>query len=203
MKLSNNLMLLCIIALGTTGCSAVRGELVETGMTSAEASATSPLVDLEPEANEDGIIEIGSLAISEPFAFTAPEIFSGAVVSGTELYYNSPMIVTFVSPTCAVCIVEGPEIAQSAEDNPEVTFLVIHSGDTNESYQDYADTLGLYQENVIHVEDENGVIWKRFGITSTPSSLLVDADGRVSQSKGALELQGQEKATEVVLTGLG
>lgn len=195
-------VLLPLIALMTlvligTGCSGVRGSLVETnvGDQTEEAVAES----LAPEVLDDGSVAIGTTATSAPFAFTAPELFTGASVSGLELYNDAPMIVTFVSPTCPVCLTEGPEIANAAELYPDITYLVVHGGADTDSYRSFADEQGLYQENVIHVEDESGVLWERFGVVATPSTLLVDGEGRVTQSTGALELQGHEQAANNVL----
>ncbi len=188
--------LLALVLLGT-GCAGVRGELVESGMADEETDIDP--TDIEPEMNEDGAIQIGDLALETPFGFTAPELFSGRSVSGAELYANAPMIMTFMSPTCAVCVNEAPELAAAAERNPDITYLVVHGGADTDSYRDFADERGLYQENVIHVEDTAGIIWERFSVISTPTTLMVDLEGRVTKSTGALEIQGQQRAADIVL----
>ena len=194
------LTLILALALVGTGCSGVRGNLVETGIADGSAETAYPnLAPAESTGSADDSIATGDTASAEPFAFTAPDLFTGTTVTGLELYQEAPMIVSFVSPTCPVCVTEGPEIAFAADMHPDVTYLLIHSGADSESYRHYAETAGLYQENVIHVEDGSGVIWQRFNIVSTPSTLMVDVDGRVSQSTGALELQGHAKAADLVL----
>lgn len=199
MKRSALLPLIAIMAFALVGtaCSGVRGSLVETGV--REESEESVAASLAPEVQDDGSVAIGTASLAEPFAFTAPELFTGASVSGLELYTEAPMIVTFVSPTCPVCLTEGPEIAKAADLHPDITYLIIHGGADTDRYRSFADEQGLYQENVIHVEDEAGVLWSRFGVISTPSTLLIDGEGRVSQSTGALELQGHEQAANKVL----
>ena len=180
-------LVMCLALLATTGCTAVRGDLVETGI----GPVDTPLaVQADTTAAEEDA--------SEAFNFSATELFSGTEISGADLYQNAPMIVTFVTPTCAVCRSEGPEVAAAAETNGDITYLIVHSGADAQSYEQYADETGLYQENLIHINDLGSALLQRFGVSSYPTSLLVGTDGTVRQSIGALELQGQAEAADVV-----
>ncbi len=185
-------LVLAIGLLATTGCSAVRGELVETGVGTADAA-----LDASPFSTDE--VENESDDLSEAFNFSGTELFRRSTVSGADLYNNAPMIVTFVTPTCAICRSEGPQVAAAAETYGDITYVIVHSGDTTKGYESYADDNGLFQENVIHLDDGDGVLLRRFSVTSYPTSLLVGADGAVRQSVGALESQGLDEAAKVVL----
>ena len=149
-----SLLLLIALALVGTGCSGVRGTLVESGVADTTTETLPEAWEPEEvlESNSDGTVAIGDRASAEPFAFTAPELFTGSSVSGLELYDDAPMIVSFVSPSCPICVTEGPEIAFAADMHPDITYLVVHSGADTESYRSFAEEAGLYQElSLIHI----------------------------------------------------
>jgi len=178
------LIALVLLMFVATSCGAVRGERVESGVSSdndstveAELLAQRGLVDATYVDQVEG---------NGAFAFTAFELATREPVFGTELVRDGQAIITFVVPSCPVCTVEGPEIAQSASDNPDVTYVVVHSGGTTQDYEQYVESSGLTLENVVHLDDSPGVLWARFGIIQQPSNIFVDAEGGVSQSLGAL-----------------
>lgn len=182
------------LALAAAGCSSVKGEL-------SAPPEEAPPVTLQMA---DGPVEEAPTdpeAAAGAFAFEAPELYGNAVVSGAELYQNSPAIITFVSPTCPVCVEEGPKLANAAEDNPDINYVVVHSFGDREMYLDYNDASALGQENVIHIVDHDGVLWDRFGVSAQPSTVLIDSEGQLSSSRGALQDDGLVRAAEFVTSG--
>ncbi len=127
----------------------------------------------------------------EPFTFLAQEFRTGATVDGLDLYRDRPTLITFSVPSCPVCAREAPEIAAAAERYPGITFVVVHSQGDDESYGEFVDGAGLDRPtNVINVIDDELELWRRFSIVQQPTSILIDLDGHVSSTRGALASEG-------------
>ena len=184
MRRRPELIALLLLVLISTSCGAVRGERVELGVSPQSDSRVETEVPTQP-----GLVDatyVDQVEGNGAFAFTAFELSTRNPLFGSDLVRNGQVVVTFVVPSCPICIAEGPEIARSAAENPDITYLVVHSGGTVEDYQQYVETSGLTFDNVVHLDDSPGVLWARFGIVQQPSNIFVDADGGVSQSLGAL-----------------
>ena len=181
-------MLAVCLLLG--GCGDLRGERVVSGISKNNVPTVqrSDLVQSRPE-----VIEVQSVYNSDAFAFSAIELFSRNFTTGTNLVADGPVIITFVVPQCAVCVSEGSELAASAASNPDVTYVVVHSGGTGEAYSEYVASSGLKRSNVVHLDDSSGRLWARFGVVQQPTSVLIAADGAVSQSLGGLGEAGLER----------
>lgn len=173
------------LSLLTSACSGVRGELDESGQVPEVAPVELAFEDVETE---------GLVGAQANFAFRAPELYTGQIVEGTELFSNAPLIVVFVQPSCDICHVEAPKLAYAAELHPEINYVMVHGFGTTDEFLEFNDGFDLSQENVIHLVDTEGVLWNRFGVTSQPSSVLVDIDGVVSTSRGALGDDGLARA---------
>lgn len=173
-------------ALSLAGCSGVRGELVETQVDQVPSDRVE-LTFADPGDREEAL-----------FAFTAPELFTGTRIDGLDLHNDAPLVMTFVVPSCAVCVVEAPKLASAAEANGGVNFVVVHSFGEVDGFLEYADQYNLSSENTIHLVDIDGTLWDRFGIYSQPSSILVDESGRVTSSRGALGDDGLLRAISTV-----
>ena len=184
MRRRPELIALLLLVLISTSCGAVRGERVELGVSPQSDSGVETEVPTHP-----GLVDatyVDQVEGNGAFAFTAFELSTRNPLFGSDLVRNGQVVVTFVVPSCPICIAEGPEIARSAAENPDITYLVVHSGGTVEDYQQYVETSGLMFDNVVHLDDSPGVLWARFGIVQQPSNIFVDSDGAVSQSLGAL-----------------
>lgn len=178
------------LSLLTSACTGVRGELEESGQ---------PIDEAPTELAFEGEPEVADLEGTQVnFAFRAPELYTGDMVEGAELFADAPLIMVFAVPSCDVCHVEGPKLARAAEIHPEINYVVVHSFGTTDEYLDYIDNSGLIQENVLHLVDAEGVLWERFGVVSQPSSVLVDTDGLVTTSRGALGDDGLARAAAQV-----
>ena len=192
MRRRPELIALLLLTLIASACGAVRGERVEVGMSTQGADSTT---EIGPSAQRDfgDATLVDRVEGTGAFAFTAFELSSREPLFGQDLVSQSPVVVTFVVPSCPVCVAEGPELARSASTNPDVAYVIVHSGGTVEDYEQYVETSGLTLENVVHVDDSPGLLWARFGIVQQPSNILVDADGGVTQSLGALGEAGLEE----------
>ena len=184
MRTRPELICLLVLMFIATSCGAVRGERVEAGIAPHSDSTTE--TRLPAQRGLVGATYVDQVEGNAAFAFTAFELSTRDPLFGSDLVRNGHVLVTFVVPSCPICVEEGPELARSAAENPGVTYVVVHSGGTVEDYQRYVETSGLTLANVVHLDDSPGVLWARFRIVQQPSNIVVDADGAVSQSLGAL-----------------
>lgn len=182
------LIALVVSCLLLSSCGAIRGERVVAGLdTEAEVATTENLLPVRGPSNAVTVSNVGQ---SEAFAFSATELFSRNAVVGTDLVNDQPTIITFVVPQCPVCVAEGLELAESAANNPEITYVLVHSGGTADAYDTYISSSGLTMSNVVHLDDSPGLLWARFGVIQQPTSVQIDAEGEVTQSLGALGEDG-------------
>ena len=193
MSIRLEMVALLLLVLVASSCGAVRGERVE----SAISTQGEPTHVVETDLLADGGTSNGTLVDevegNGAFTFTAVELSSRDPLLGEDLVRNGQVIVTFVVPSCPICVAEGPELARSAAANLDVTYVVVHSGGTVEDYERYIESSGLLLDNVVHLDDSPGLLWLRFGIVQQPSNIFIDGDGGVSQSFGALGESGLER----------
>ncbi len=200
-----------LLTLSTIGCAGIRGDRVETGtddrpvLVAPEATLAPTSTDgfsdaVTPAAARGSAPRTSPLATAEPeaFGFVAPELFTGAPVSGVDIYESGPALMVFVSPGCVISVEESPDLAASAEMNPTVTYVFVHTGGDPLAYQQFVEGADLYQQNSIHIDDTERVLWNRFGVTTQPSTVLVDGDGLVSITAGGLGTEGLDNAIGLV-----
>jgi thiol-disulfide isomerase/thioredoxin len=184
-------------------CGAARGELVENGFTApADTDVELAFVD-ESEFNSPlAGWETTRLAADAPgveaFGFDATELRSGSNIEGGVLFEQRPLIISFVTPTCPICSVEAPKLAFAAEQNPDITYVMVHNGSVDTDYLDFLQATGIDDGNIVHLVDGDVSLWAHFGVLQQPSYVFVDADGIVTSSIGALEDHGLERAAEEI-----
>ncbi len=190
-----------------SGCGSIRGEramvdgsgavvevpLVSEPLTPAGTDGASALVAPVVEVPED-------VAVPAAFQFTAT-LVDGGSIAGDELTADAPVLMTFVQPTCPISHEEAPKIAAAARLHPEITYVIVHSGGSVDDYRAMTAEAGLDAPNIVHVDDSDQQLWKRFGVTASPSSILVDAAGLVRSSYGALGESGLERAADSLYAG--
>ena len=184
MRTRPELICLLVLMFIATSCGAVRGERVEAGIAPHSDSTTE--TRLPAQRGLVGATYVDQVEGNAAFAFTAFELSTRDPLFGSDLVRNGHVLVTFVVPSCPICVKEGPELARSAAENPDVTYVVVQSGGTLEDYEVYVQSSGLTLDNVVHIDDSPGLLWSRFGIVQQPSNIVVNADGAVTQSLGAL-----------------
>lgn len=179
---------------GAAACSTVRGEPELRGW----VTTTTVADDGGSEAGPAPTVEVapGDVAPAA-FAFAATDL-DGAPIAGTELYARRPLVMSFVVPTCPVCVTEASELAAAARRRPDVGFVIVHSGGDAESYRGWIDAADVDGTNVVHVVDDELALWHRFGVTAQPSTVLVAADGTLRTVVGALGESGLDRAAGVV-----
>jgi len=117
--------------------------------------------------------------------------FDGSQASIRD-YRGKPVVMNFFSSTCVPCQTEMPaleHIHRTAGD--KVTFLGLDVQDTAESGRAFVESVGVTWDMG---RDPDASILQSLGGTALPTTVLLDADGRiVYQHLGALEVPDLEK----------
>ncbi len=143
---------------------------------SASASPTSGEADAGAGAGAGGEEDT---ATPELLDFTATTV-SGDSFDGADLA-GRPAVLWFWAPWCPTCRSQVPQVEALAERYGERASVVgIGSLDSAEAIADFAGDV----EGVTHLEDEDGVLWKRFGVSEQSSFVVLDAEGRVAFEAG-------------------
>ena len=177
-----------------SSCSVLRGDMVESGF---DGGDTREVVVQDVE-QLDSTVALGDNPAAAAFDFQVIDLLDKATVQGSDLYANRSTIMTFVVPGCPVCVVEAPKIAAAAARHPEISYVMVHTGGSEVDYLDYVAAHGLDAANIVHLRDDRGDLWRRFNIVAQPSTLLLDREGSLSSSSGALGDDGLERAAAVV-----
>ncbi len=175
-----------ILILAVTGCAPDRPEVsVQTGDNDREPK----MAFVEPDDSEDP---------GAAFDFAAPELFTGEMVSGQELFTDAPTIITFIDPNCPVCVSEGPKLAEAAAEHPGVNFVVVHGYSNAQAYAGFVHRSDLHTENMVHLVDTEGVLTNRYNLLFQPSSLLVNGSGQMTVAAGSLGVEGINEAVAII-----
>lgn len=199
--------LLVTLALATAACGSLRGERTTIDVPEPEvqfvedidagddaetvaAPDERPVIDVETDDSGVG-----------PFAFVAAEFETGETINGTDLHDSGLVLMGFSLPSCPVCHTEAPKIRAAALLNPDITYVVVHSGASETDIGDFVDEHELRADNIVHLIDPDRDLWIRFGVAVQPYYVLVDKDGTLAGSTGALGDHGLERAAERLRTG--
>jgi thiol-disulfide isomerase/thioredoxin len=165
--------------------------------------ATEPSTTTVPTSTGPAPVKVDPAASSSaPFRFLAANLAGGPDVDGEQLFAKAPLVMTFVTPWCPVCIQEGPLLAATIKSHPEITYVFVHASGSAADYQAFIDSAGLVGANVLHIDDTDGAVWRRFNVASQPAFVLVDRKGLMRDSTGALDEAGLAKAAALVDDGI-
>lgn len=118
-------------------------------------------------------------AVPEALDFRATTVagdaFEGASVAGR------PVLLWFWAPWCPTCRGQIPQVESLAADyGDDLTVLGVGSLDSADAIADFAEDVNDFTQ----LEDEDGDLYRRFGIVEQSSFVLLDADGEVAFSTG-------------------
>ena len=196
---------LLTVILAATGCSTIRGEESESDFGSDDGVAV-----VFADEPADAAIEVGSASVSDAGAaseainFVSTELYSRADIDGTTLFGGGGVMATFVQPGCEFSSEHAEILASAAADTESgVTYVFVHSGATREAFTQFVVGAGLDTDNIVHLDDMNGELSYRFGVDAYPATLLVDASGQLSSTKGALDAERLDRALAIVTSPSG
>ena len=101
---------------------------------------------------------------------------SGTEINSGELLNGNRLVVSLWSTWCVPCRRELPQLQQFAVEHQDVSVVAVNLGDKLDSVAAYADEIGLTMPVVI---DSEGRISSALGVTSVPSTIVIDSHGKV------------------------
>ena len=116
-------------------------------------------------------------AAASPATFTAATLGGGTFDSAALA--GNPAVLWFWAPWCPTCAGQAKTVRGLAETyRGRVTVLGVAGLDKPAEMDHFVDIFKL--TGMTHLADEQGVVWKRFGIAEQSLYVLLDASGQVS-----------------------
>lgn len=194
---------LLAVAVLLAGCGAAEVDEPEAAAPSPTASpappAPPPPTASPPPAASESPSPTPVAVVPEELDFTAPTV-DGGTFEGASLA-GRPAVLWFWAPWCPVCRREAPLIAGlAAEYEGSVAFVGVAglSGDLD-AMEDFVAGTGV--DGIAHIDDRDGEVYSRFGVTQQYDLGLVSADGAVEVLRGPLEEHEIEAAVERLAAG--
>ena len=174
-----------LTALVLAGCSGTASD--DGGSDVArEPSASPSTTSSDPAAPESAPAE-GDGSTGEAGAGEVPQSldFTGTTVTGDDFEGASlqgrPTLLWFWAPWCPTCRGQIPQVQGLADDyEGELNVVGVGSLDSAEAIADFAGDV----PGITHLEDVDGELWQRFGVTEQSSFVLLDEDGAVAFEAG-------------------
>ena len=101
---------------------------------------------------------------------------SGIKISTDDLLTGNTLVVSLWSTWCVPCRRELPQLQEFAAKHQNVSVVAVNLGDKLDSVAAYAQEIGLTMPIVI---DSEGRISSALGVTSVPSTIVIDSHGKV------------------------
>jgi peroxiredoxin len=122
---------------------------------------------------------------TRPFApeFVLPELQTGRPLQLTALRGRG-VLLTFFSVHCGWSRNESPFVEQYALAHPEVTVLII-TRDADEELEALRAWVSEYLPHAVVVRDRGSQVFDLYGVTTTPTTIVVDARGRMQAIRTA------------------
>lgn len=108
--------------------------------------------------------------------FTATTL-GGATFEGATLA-GKPVLLWFWAPWCPTCAGQAQHISELA-DTYEGQVNVVGVGGLDQAEAMRTFVADREVDNFVHLSDETGAVWQRFGITAQSTYVVLDADGTV------------------------
>ncbi len=176
--------------------------LMVTGAIAAAAILGVAALSARPRG---GTSVTGTPALGEP----APEVtltdFEGESFSLQD-YEGRPVVMNFWASWCPFCAAEMPDFEKVHRSvSEDVTFLGIDQCESCQGGSRGAAERLARETGVSYrlAEDPNGSVFVAFGGSSMPTTIFIDANGRVVESVGGMLSEGQLRDYIARLFGVG
>lgn len=121
--------------------------------------------------------------------------FSGTTIDNTAFKSDAsgkPRVLWFWAPWCTVCRAEAPDVADVAKQfSGKVGFVGVAGRGKVPQMREFVNQTGT--GGFEHVADQDGSLWRQFGVSSQPAFVFVDAQGHATRRVGSLDA-GQLRA---------
>lgn len=118
---------------------------------------------------------------SADYDFTATTL-DGDTFDGASLR-DKPAVLWFWSPWCPTCRAQSGAVSRLAQKyKADVAVIGVGGLDDEPAIRDLATTI----PHVTHLVDDEGVVWKHFGVTDQSTYTVIGADGEI-RSEGYLD----------------
>lgn len=144
-----------------------------------------------PGAGSGGPPPVGGTVADGSHQSSAPVLqFSGPTVDGGDLdaaeLAGTPVVLWFWAPWCTICRAEAPDVAEvAAEYAGRVELLGVAGRGDVEDMRAFVDETGT--GGFRHLVDEDGELWRRFGVISQPAFVFVSSTGTTDSFIGSLD----------------
>ncbi|WP_432043357.1 redoxin family protein [Streptomyces cadmiisoli] len=153
-----------------TGCGS------DGGTGSGDAAKVAPSTTASADQDSDTSSQGGSgTQVPEALRFT------GTTVDGkpfdAKTLAGKPVVLWFWAPWCPKCRAQAAETADVAADyQGKANVLGVAGLDKNAAMTDFVSQTGT--GSFPHLSDEEGEVWKRFGVTEQSRYVILDRDGK-------------------------
>lgn len=143
----------------------------------------------------------GGTAVLEGTGESANLDFRATTLDGETFHGESlagkPAVLWFWAPWCPTCRAQIPNLEeQAAEYGDDVAFVGVGGIDTEESIRTTAGGI----DNLTHLVDPQGLVWRHFGVTAQSTYTVIRGDGEIVSEgyldDGALNALVKELASE-------
>ncbi len=163
-----------VLLLASCGQGATGTDTTPAAPTSA-STATSAPDSAAPDPSPDG----DGTGTPQLLDFTATTV-TGTAFDGSTLA-GRPTVLWFWAPWCPTCRGQIPQVeALAADYGADINVIGIGALDSAEAIAEFAGDV----DGLTHLEDVDGVLWKRFGVTEQSSFVVLDTDGTISHEAG-------------------
>ena len=101
----------------------------------------------------------------------------GATFDGRSLA-GKPALLWFWAPWCPTCAAEAPHMRQVADTYAgKITVVGVAGLDNVANMHRFVDLTKV--ANIVHLADEQGVVWRRLGVTAQSTYVLLDVSGAI------------------------
>ncbi len=145
--------------------------LVTVLLTAAGCGGTTTGAGVERPSSNKGSTSSGAQADLD---FTTTTL-DGKTFEGMRLE-GKPAVLWFWAPWCSTCRAQRGTVSRLADQYAgQVSIVAVGGLDDEAAIREQAEKI----PNVIHLVDDEGAVWKHFGVTAQSTYEVVSADGRV------------------------
>ncbi|WP_426512865.1 redoxin family protein [Dactylosporangium sp. McL0621] len=164
---------LALLALLPAGCGGVAGPAVPAAAAPATASAL-------PAVSASRAQPVVPAVVPDSLKFTGTTL-DGKAFDAAK-FAGGPVVLWFWAPWCAVCLGQASTVGDLAKQyDGKVAMIGVAGLDQSTNAMNEFVAQGEVG-NVTHLNDQAGVVWRKFGIKEQSVFVMIDRSGKVMQN---------------------